>query len=382
MRILIVDDGNQRGALAAVRALGSSGAWVAVAAPHKGLAATSRWCRRYHAAPSPSTDSEGFLSGVRAAIEESRPDLLFPVGDAELFTLSAARDELDTHLPYADHEVVLSAFDKVELSERARRVGLKAPATATTTHELRHLRFPVVVKERLHGAGASDFSGDPHPVTVADNLDAAAASMEEIARSGGQALAQEFVRGDLVALICLLDGTGEPLAVVQQRALRTFPPGAGVSTRACTEEVDPRIAERSVALLRELGWVGLVEMQFLAADDGEAYLIDLNGRFYGSLALAVSAGADVATAWSAAALGGARTEVKVRPGHRYQWLEGDLRRATAERKGGLVRDVMGCLSFAPTACHSIWSLRDPVPAITLAFRLATRAPGKVTSLWR
>jgi predicted ATP-grasp superfamily ATP-dependent carboligase len=307
--------------------------------------------------------------------------LIFPVGDAELLTLSAARDELDTYLPYADHAAVLTAFDKLESSKRAKAVGLHVPAVAASTEELSDLEFPVVVKERLHGAGESDFSIPPQPVVVAGSPEAAAAQMSEISRSGGRALAQTFIGGDLLAVICLLGPKGERLAVMQQRALRTFPPGAGVSTRARTERVDDELADKVVALLRDIGWFGLAELQFVAPPGGDPHLIDLNGRFYGSLALAVAAGADVASTWSEAAAGGEPETVEAAVGRRYQWLEGDLRRAVTERRGGLIADVLSCLFFAAGARHSIWDLRDPLPGILYGSRLAARGPAKVASRW-
>jgi hypothetical protein len=48
---------------------------------------------------------------------------------------------------------------------------------------------------------------------------------------------------------------------------------------------------------------------------------------------------------------------------RYQWLEGDLRRAAVERRGGLLLDLAGTLRFAAGAVHSTLSLRDPAPAL-------------------
>jgi hypothetical protein len=64
---------------------------------------------------------------------------------------------------------------------------------------------------------------------------------------------------------------------------------------------------------------------------------------------------------------------------RYQWLEGDLRRAVDEHRGGLVRDVVDCLRVAGRATHSTWQRSDPAPAARLALDLLGRGPRK---LWR
>ncbi|MEO6500465.1 MAG: hypothetical protein ABIQ09_00975 [Jatrophihabitantaceae bacterium] len=110
-------------------------------------------------------------------------------------------------------------------------------------------------------------------------------------------------------------------------------------------------------------------MQFIVPADGIARLIDLNGRFYGSLALAVRAGANLPATWAALATG--RWAEPVEPmtaggGVRYSWWEGDLRRALVERRGGLARDLAGALGAGIGAVHSVGRWRDPAPELARA----------------
>jgi len=145
--------------------------------------------------------------------------------------------------------------------------------------------------------------------------------------------------------------------------------------------VDPEFAGRAAALLAALGWFGLAELQFVVPADGIPRLIDLNGRFYGSLALAVAAGANLPATWAALATGRANGPVEaVEPvtavaGVRYCWWEGDLRRALRERRGGMARDLAGTLYAGVGAVHSITRLGDPVPALTQARRLLAEHRG-------
>jgi hypothetical protein len=132
------------------------------------------------------------------------------------------------------------------------------------------------------------------------------------------------------------------------------------------------------ALLGALGWTGLSQLQFLRGADGRPRVIDFNGRFYGSLALALVAGvnlpalaAALATGRSTAGLGGDAV-----PGVRYQWLEGDLR-AAREHSRAPWRDAAGCLRYALGAGHSVWRASDPRPAGDVALRLLVqRLPGR------
>lgn len=86
-----------------------------------------------------------------------------------------------------------------------------------------------------------------------------------------------------------------------------------------------------------------------------------------SLALSELARPGLVDSWARAALGEPVPHLADgRPGVRYQWLGGDLRRAAHERRGGVVRDVVGSLLWSAGARHSIVGLRDPGPALRLA----------------
>jgi predicted ATP-grasp superfamily ATP-dependent carboligase len=195
----------------------------------------------------------------------------------------------------------------------------------------------------------------------------------EIATLGGEAEVQEFLDGHLMAYAAVTTAGGRQVAAQSmQVASRVWPPGAGASCRAVSVPVDPELAGRAAALLAALGWFGLAELQFLLPADGIPRLIDLNGRFYGSLALAVRAGANLPAVWAALATG--RLDEPVEPvtaaaGVRYCWWEGDLRRAFLERRGGVVRDLTDAMYAGLGAVHSIASWRDPAPALTQARRL-------------
>ncbi|MBA2694675.1 MAG: hypothetical protein H0U62_02225 [Actinobacteria bacterium] len=113
----------------------------------------------------------------------------------------------------------------------------------------------------------------------------ARAQVEMIIECGGEPVLQRPVEGSLGALIGLYHG-GRLHGRVQQRTSRLWPTPQGMSARARTVPVDPALTERAEALLHRIGWRGLVELQFLTGADRIPHLIDLNGRFYGSLALA------------------------------------------------------------------------------------------------
>lgn len=131
-----------------------------------------------------------------------------------------------------------------------------------------------------------------------------------------------------------------------------------------TLPIDEGLAARATALLADLGWSGLVELQFLRGADGVSHLIDLNGRFFGSMALANAAGANLPDAWGRQVLGDPLPPLPdAPPGARFLWTAGDLRRARVERRGGLLADVASTVRWLPGATTSVWQLGDPGPTL-------------------
>jgi predicted ATP-grasp superfamily ATP-dependent carboligase len=357
MRALIVEDGFQRGALAAARGLAVAGWEVGIGAPVAGLATASRFTARHHSLPRP--DEPSFVDAVAAVA--AGYDLVVPAGDGELLALSAQRARLQAVFPYAAHEVVKRALDKVTLADAAERVGIAVPGDSGNG--------PFVVKPRL--------TATPGALRVYARLahDRAAAERQAAAieRLGGEPVVQAFVPGELEALTVVADRDGALVASVQQRADRIWPAFTGGSVRAVTVPVDAALRERVGALLREVGWFGLAQVQFQRPSGGDPVLIDLNGRVYGSLSLALAAGVNLPAIWAALATGrGVPPSKEARTGVRYHWLEGDLRRVAAERTG-----LGSALTHALRARHGLWATRDPVPALRHVARLLARAPRRL-----
>ncbi|GAA1717757.1 ATP-grasp domain-containing protein [Nonomuraea bangladeshensis] len=423
MRALIVETGFSRGALAAVRALAAAGWEVGVGAPAgAGLASSSRYRRRRHLVPAAHEDRDAFLTAVRRAVRDHGYDVVFGAGEAEVLALSLLRDQVGAIVPHAGHRQVVRAIDKQELSEAAESVGIltaraldpstlapsapdpstldpstpdpsapdpsapdpstldpstpdpSAPGpsapdpstlgpSAPDPSALAGERPPLVVKSRLHAHPERPGAPPRIDTLVVPGPEAARRRVDEVRRLGGEPRVEEFHEGRLMAYAAVTAVGGRVVCDCMQVASRIWPPGAGASCRAETVRVDPAISGRAARLLAALGWFGLAQLQFVVPEDGRPRLIDLNGRFYGSMALATAAGANLPAAWAALAVGHDVPPTRARPGVRYQWLEGDLRRAAVERRRGLLLDLAGTLRFAAGAVHSTLSLRDPAPAL-------------------
>nr|WP_246416686.1 ATP-grasp domain-containing protein [Nocardioides luti] len=237
------------------------------------------------------------------------------------------------------------------MTAAARRAGLSVPHTELATDEaLSAVSRTIVLKSRSHAQLRSE-------TLVSSDIDELRAAARAMRARGAEPLLQEHVTGQLVAVSVVMGNEGRVLAAVQQRAMSLWPPEAGVSVFAKTVEIESDLVDLLTSFLASIGWRGLAEAQFLDSARGPL-LIDVNGRCYGSMALAAAAGVDLAAIWATAATIGDVVAPRARSGMRYQWLYGDLR--SGWRTG---RQVMQPLMRAWKSTHSVWDLRDPYPSM-------------------
>ena len=383
-RVLVVSDGETPHVIPALRSLARAGHAVGLGTPAGSArrGAESRSVSWQHDVPPVQDGLEDYLAAVVRAVDEQRYDIVLPGDDADVLALSWGRDRLTAEFPYASHDVIVRAVDKLELTHLATAAGLAAPRTRLAEPAaVAAAAAPLVVKARLHWR-PEEPGADRHVLAVEcathDEVVEAVAAMEAV---GGVPLLQDRVDGDLMAVSVVMGRDGRLLAASQQESDRLSL--RRTSVLAHTTPPDADLLERVRTMLADLGWYGLANVQFLRDGSGRPQVIDLNGRFYGSLALAIRAGADLPAAWVADALGRPAGDVQLaRPGVRFHALEEDVRRARAFRDGGLLRDVARSVAAAPGSAHTTWSAGDPGPALRRTRTLARTAWGRVARLVR
>jgi predicted ATP-grasp superfamily ATP-dependent carboligase len=365
-RVLIVESGFTRGSLAACRALARDGWTVGIGSPEKGLAASSRWAHRWHRVPPVEEDFDGFLEATERAIRREGYEAVFCSSDAEALGLSYGRKKITAIVPYPPHENVVRAIDKLELTRAAHRVGLAAPDTVPATdEEIRRIGGPVLVKARLHWTPGALHAPSRLKAAICNTPQEAQRVVAGWRAHGAEAILQQVVTGRLVHFMTIMDPSGQLLAVVQTLAEPlTNPPVVGQRVRSVTVAVDAELERKVRDLFIDLGWVGLASLNLLLPEDGEAQLIDFNGRYSASFDQYIAAGPNFPAIWARMVTGRpVPPRMRARERIRFQWLEGDLRRALVQRRGGLLRDVLDCLAYAPGAVHTLWRWDDPVPAV-------------------
>lgn len=373
--VLVVGN-DQYGVLAAVRAVRAAGyaPWLAV--HQRGTyAGRSRVLAGTVSVSDPELGGEEFVSELARAAIRLRVAAVLPSAETHLLALAgreAAFGGIALGVP--SREAVERATDKALLPTLASTAGLQTPRTSKIDRRdcaaKDGLDFPLIVKPLRSRICQPDGTVSAHSVRYVSTRRQAEEALEAL--PGGQGLVQAYIPGQLVSVsgVCW---RGEVICAMHQASLRVWPLNAGVSAYAETIVPNVKLDQGVGRLVRAIGWSGLFQVQFIRSTSGEFYLLDLNPRIYGSLALAVAAGLNLPAIW-ADLLVGRRPDVGgYRVGVRFRHEEKDVPALFQMllNSGSRPRATRALLP-KPGTTHAIGSLRDPMPLLTSTVKVVRR----------
>lgn len=179
-------------------------------------------------------------------------------------------------------------------------------------------------------------------------------------------LVQEYIPGEGHGVFLLMN-RGKVRAAFAHRRVREKPPSGGVSVVSESVALDPRLLAYSQQLLAALKWHGVAMVEFKHdRRDGRAKLLEINGRFWGSLQLAVDAGIDFPyLLYRMAVDGDIEPALTYREGIRLRWWLGDLDCLLLQfRDGSRLRALVEFLKSNGNATRGeVFRWDDPVPGI-------------------
>ena len=357
--------------LAIARSLGRQGVPVTLLDDKVSIARSSRYVQK-HLRVSTLRGVDDTLEALNRAAD--RFDLngwvLFPTREETVAAVAHHRDELGKtfRVPTPSWETVRIAWDKRQTYQVAERLGIDVPRCwfPRSEADLSDIPFdgPVIIKPAIkehffYATGAKAWRAD---------------NAEELRQKFRQAttiipadevIVQELVPGDGDSQLayCAFVKAGEPVGVMTVVRRRQHPSDFG---RASTyvETVDlPELEEPSLLLLREMGYYGLVELEFKRdARDGVVKLLDVNARTWGYHGLGAAAGVDFPAMLHSDQMGVPVRPARTRPGVRWARLATDVPNAIRDiatrqlRAGDYLRSLRGM------DVGAVWAIDDPKPA--------------------
>lgn len=233
--------------------------------------------------PAPEVNARATVEAVGRLLKTLRPAAVLPLDDHSLWVCGQLED---TDVPVAGPSQVAieCALDKSLQIAAAERAGVPVPPTQVLDdpRDAGPIESPVIVKAARPVCESGGVLVRPTAVVCANDA--------ELARAGtkswhGSVLVQP-----------LISGTGEGVfghsgehgvaGWTAHRRVRMVNPQGSASSACRSSEVDEGLLAPCTRFLAEIGWSGMFMLEFLRDRDGRLWFMELNGRAWGSMALA------------------------------------------------------------------------------------------------
>lgn len=298
IQTVFVTDGDERAALAVTRSLGQQGVRVVVGAETaRSLAGASRYCAGTWRYPPPLSDPSQFISSLVEVVRRFEITAIIPVTDDTIQVLAGLRDRFRPSvtgaIPTLESYNLVS--DKCRLMKLAHELEIPVPKTvfvpdgniAALLDQVR--AYPVVVKP-----GRSLVKVDERWIKTSVHFVSTAEELTDLYRRTlylrNPSLIQQRIEGEGQGVFGLFDH-GRPCALFAHRRIREKPPAGGVSVLRESIELPKPMVDYAVRLLERVKWHGVAMVEFKVDRQSTVpMLMEINGRFWGSLQLAIDAG--------------------------------------------------------------------------------------------
>lgn len=298
---VLVTDADRGSSIHIMRSLGRKG-WRVIAADSssRSLGFCSNYAHSCLVYPQPETAPDRVADVLYQTVVDEGVDLLIPVTDEIIHVLTYQRQRFEKvcRLAVADTAALEQVTDKSRTLSLAQGLAVPVPLTRVvyTAEEAREaatsLKWPVVLKpavSRVYCPARGVI--EKFSVSYADSLESLLKCMEPY--SGRHTvLLQEYCAG-VGEGVELLAWRGRVIAAFQHRRLAEVPLTGGRSAWRESVPLSPELYAHASRLVEALSWTGLLMVEFRVAKEGsDARLMEINGRVWGSLPLAVLSGMD------------------------------------------------------------------------------------------
>lgn len=239
---------------------------------------------------SPSEDG-----GIRQLIDlfsAENYDLIVPATEVALLALLSPEipEVMHQRAVLAPRASLLTALNKQAVWDLARRLGVQVPsseivsAASTPPGAFPVVLKPVFSKENSNGV-VREFS-----VTIARDLTQWRTALQST-YPDILVQQQQYIAGKGIGVEMLFENGAPRWAFLHERVHELPLTGGGSSYRVSFELKDD-LVQSATSLLSALQWHGVAMVEFKVTPGGEAYLMEINPRLWGSLALAIDCGVD------------------------------------------------------------------------------------------
>ena len=280
-----------------VRSLGRYGLEVHAAwCPLNSPSAHSRYISKIHRLPEYHGNDNRWLDGLIELMRDTGFDLVLPTHDTAIVLFQSARAQVESagRVYLLGEKAFEICFSKEKTYELALELGISVPAqrVVRSVAELDALAsewgFPLVVKPQRSVSVWNPWLR--HNVQKLWKSDDFLSALSPVDLAAGVLVQKNFIgKGAGVEVLCR---NGEILTAFQHERVHEPPMGGGSSYRKSVP-LHPELLEATTRLMHAVRYTGVAMVEFkVNGRTGEWILVEINGRFWGSLPLAMAAGMD------------------------------------------------------------------------------------------
>jgi predicted ATP-grasp superfamily ATP-dependent carboligase len=362
---VIIFDASPRHTIEIVRSLTKKGiSTIAFSSENFTPVKFSKYIYKFHKYSIPRNKKESMY--LIRQLNNIKCDVIIPSGLWGFYFLSRYKRYFNANIPVTEFTTFIKAYDKRITIKECKKINIPIPKTMfiSSSKDLNKIEkkfeFPVVIK-------AAEEWGS---VKYVNDIDEAYKFFKIIGKqfpsqikAGKLPFVQEYIRGDGYGFYALCDH-GKIKASFMHKRLREFPATGGPSSLA-ESFYDVKLKSLGEKILSHLNWHGVAMVEFKKDEiDGEYKIMEINPKFWGSLALSIRCGIDFPYLLYKLALGKNLIDSysNYKENLQFQWFTLDLAHCISTKKLCLYLKTL-----TDKKVHNDIYLDDPLQVIALFF---------------
>lgn len=367
----VVIGGDYQG-LGIARSLGRRNVPVCIIDDERSIGRFSRYATHWVPVPSLRGDEETVEALLNAGRRLGLHGwVLFPTRDETVAAISQHRSVLSEvfRVPTPEWQAIKWAWDKRNTYQLAERLGIPAPQTwyprsledleripARPTYALK----PAIKEHFIYATKAKAWRADSRD-ELRERFLAAQAQLAD-----GEIMIQDMIPGSGAQqfAFCAFFKEGRAIGSMTARRTRQHPPDFGRASTYVETVTVPEIEEFSLRFLREIGYYGLVELEYKRDPRDQQYrLLDVNARTWGYHTLGQAAGVDFPSMLYSDQIGEAVVPGRARSGVSWVRLLTDVPTGAVEIWRKRQKPLGYLRSVAAADTEAVFSWSDPAPGL-------------------
>jgi len=296
MAVLVIGVSTQIG-LEIIRSLGRQGIDVyALGSGKWDIGFFSRYTKRKFLV-SFSPEEEFIKKLIHILKNHPEIETIFAIAERMLVRLNKYRDELEKYvkIPWPSQEILDFALDRRKTIKIAKSLNIPVPETIfldcfEDIEKAKNLSFPVITKPALRNFSHPIQDVLDFRVKYFENYKDLKEHIKHFEKYNWFPMVQTCCQGEEIGFAIIM-AQGEAVTCFQYHNEHLSPVKGGVPILRRSLPIDPMIKKYSIRLLKEIGWQGVAEIDYIRDHrDGQFKLLEINPRFWGGTPLPSKAG--------------------------------------------------------------------------------------------